>query len=152
LPLWGLACIERSIPRLAEARDALAMIHTLADDFAAEVAKLCATTVTPAQWSTFLDRHVPQQDTTGRPLNGRARTLALKKRTALERLYSHDDRVGPWAGTAHGVLQAVITYEHHEQTVRGATRAERNMLRTVTGDFGAVDRTAWKQLSHVLAS
>ena len=109
-------------------------------------------TVTPAQWGAFLDRHVPQQDTTGRPLNSRALTLALRKRAILDRLYSHDDRVAPWAGTAHGVIQAVNTYEHHEGTVRGATRAERNMLRTVTGDFRTTDRATWAQLSEVLAA
>ena len=42
----------------AAARDALAMVHTLADDFAAEVAALCATTITPTQWAAFLDAHV----------------------------------------------------------------------------------------------
>jgi hypothetical protein len=31
------------------------------------------------------------------------------------------------------------------------TRAERNMLRTVTGDFRALDRT-WKELSMMLAA
>lgn len=30
-------------------------------------------------------------------------------------------------GDRHGVLQAVNTYEHHEATVRGASRPERNM-------------------------
>ncbi len=33
------------------------------------------------------------------------------------------------------MLQAVNTYEHHDSGVSGATRAERNMLRTITGDF-----------------
>lgn len=143
---------RHSHARLAEARDALAMIGTLADEFAREVAQLCATTVTSTQWSTFLDHHVPQQDTTGQPLKGRTLTMALKKRAALERLYAHDDRVAPWAGTAHGVMQAVNTYEHHENTVRGATRAERNMLRTLTGDFAALDMNTWKELALVLAA
>ena len=44
------------------------------------------------------------------------------------------------------------TAEHHEGTIRGATRTERNMLRTVTGDFGVVDRQAWTQLSSVLST
>jgi hypothetical protein len=35
------------------------LVHTLADEFAAEVAQLCATTVTPTKWSRFLDLHVP---------------------------------------------------------------------------------------------
>src|SRR6478672_10630515 len=38
---------RHSHARLGEARDALAMIHSLADDFAREVAQLSATTVTP---------------------------------------------------------------------------------------------------------
>lgn len=143
---------RHSHARLAEARDALAMIHTLADDFAEEVAQLCATTVTPAQWGEFLNRHVPERDAGGMPLKGRALTLAQNKRAALERLYSRDDRVAPWAGTAHGVMQAINTYEHHEGTVRGATRAERNMLRTVTGDFGVLDRCTWKELALLLAT
>ncbi len=50
------------------------------------------------------------------------------------------------------MLQAVNTYEHHEGTVRGADRAERNMLRTVTGDFGKLDRQALEQLYATLAA
>ena len=137
--------------RLAPAREALMLVHTLADEFAAEVAQLCATKVTPAQWSRFLDVQVPRVDAHGQPLNGRALTLADKKRDTLQRLYSYDERVAPWAGTAHGVLQAVNTYEHHEAVVRGASRAERNMLRTIGGDFAQLDRATWTALSAVLA-
>jgi hypothetical protein len=126
------------------------MVCTIADDFAAEVAQLCAIEVTPSQWSQFLDTHVPRVDPTGLPLEGRSLTLADNKRDALQRLYAHDSRVAPWAGTAHGVLQAVNTFEHHEGTVRGASRADRNMLRAVTGDFGKVDRTTWASLKDVL--
>ena len=124
--------------KLADARAALAMVHTLADDFAAEVAALCAIEVSPPQWQAFLDAEVPRVDTTtGQPLTGRARTLAEHKRDALNRLYRHDQRVTPWAGTAQGVLKAVNTYEHHESTVRGATRPERNMLRAVPATSAA---------------
>ena len=141
-----------STARLGEAREALAIIHTLAEEFAAEVAQLCATPVTPAQWQQFLDVAVPRTDTHGQPLTGRSLTMADTKRGALERLYAHDVRVAPWAGTAHGVLQAVNTYEHHEGTVRGATRAERNMLRTISGDFGQLDRTTLATLDRVLTA
>jgi len=48
--------------QLAPARQSLAMVHTLAADFAAEVAALCAIPVNPAQWRGFLDRHVPRTD------------------------------------------------------------------------------------------
>ena len=138
--------------RLHHARDALAMVHTLADDFAHEVAQLCATTVTDAQWARFLDAHVPRHGADGEPLRARALTAADRKRDVLQRLYRHDDRVAPWAGTAHGVVAAVNTYEHHESRVRGAQRPERNMLRTVSGDFGKLDRTTVHTLHRVLAT
>ncbi|MGO4341520.1 DUF932 domain-containing protein [Pedococcus sp. 2YAF34] len=141
---------RHSHARLGEARQALAMVHTLADDFSREVAQLCATPVAPADWSSLLDLIVPRSDSAGDPLTGRALTLAENKRTTLERLYAYDERVAPWAGTAHGALQAVNTYEHHEGIVRGTSRAERNMLRTITGDFRDLDRDTWRQLSRVL--
>jgi hypothetical protein len=59
--------------------------------------------------------------------------------------------VSPWAGTAHGVIQAVNTYEHHEAIVRGAPRPERNMLRTITGDFGRLDQNTLSTLTKLLA-
>lgn len=140
-----------SMARLSDARDALAMVHTLAHDFAEEVRQLCATPVQDASWRRFLDAYVPCTDERGLQLSGKALTIADKKRDALERLYASDQRVTPWAGTAHGVIQAVNTYEHHEGTIRGATRAERNMIRTITGDFGRTDRAALAVLEKVLA-
>ena len=77
--------------------------------------------------------------------------MADTKHDGLQKLYAYDARVAPWAGTAHGVLQAVNTFEHHEGIVRGSTRAERNMLRTINGDFAALDRSSWDTLSTVLA-
>lgn len=83
-------------------------------------------------------------------LKGRALTMADRKRDVLQRLYRHDQCVAPWAGTAHGVFQAVNTYEHHEASVQGADRAERNMLKTVTGDCGNFDRSTYSTLQTVL--
>ncbi len=112
---------RNSHAQLGPARQALAMVHTLADDFAAqEVAKLCRVEVTPSQWKAFLDAHIPRvHTTTGLPLAGRSQTMADTKRDGLTTLYRADPRVSPWTGTAHGVLQAVNTYEHHEGVVRG---------------------------------
>jgi hypothetical protein len=47
------------VARFAEAREALAMIHTLADDFTAEVQTLARMTVTDRQWEQFVDAHIP---------------------------------------------------------------------------------------------
>lgn len=61
------------------------------------------------------------------------------------------EAVAPWAGTAHGVVQAVNTFEHHESGIRGTTRPERNLLKTITGDFGKLDRNTLSTLNKVLA-
>lgn len=137
--------------RLADARAALQMIHTLADEFAAEIAQLCATPVSDLQFRQFLNFAVPTTDDKGAALTGRALTTAQNKRATINKLYRYDSRCAPWIGTAHGVIQAINTYEHHENTVRGVTRADRNMLRTLTGEFGTLDRTTWTQLNQVLA-
>lgn len=136
--------------KLAEARDALAMVHTMADDFAAEVAHLIRTDVTEKTWRAFLHAHVPLTDPTGTPLTGRSLTIARNKHEALDNLYRWDHRAAPWAGTALGVLQAVNTYEHHQSVVRGASRPERNMLRAVTGDFEHLDQNTYATLTKVL--
>ena len=138
-------------PGMWPARAALALVHTLADEFAAEVKELCALTVSDRQWAAFLDVQVRVLDHQQQPLTGRSLTTAHKKRSRLENLYLHDNRVSPWAGTAFGALQAVNTYEHHDSAVRGADRADRNMLRAVTGEFARLDRDSWASLSTVLA-
>jgi len=86
---------RHSRTQLAPARQALALVHSLADEFAAEVAQLCAITVTPGQWQRFLDVQVPRMDATGQPLTGRALTLAGTKRDTLAGLYRTDPRVAP---------------------------------------------------------
>lgn len=138
--------------KIGEARDALAIVHTLAEDFANEITQLTQTTVTDQQWATFLDTTIPTTGADGSRVTGRAHTLADSKRARLESLYRHDQRVTPWAGTALGVLQAVNTYEHHHATIRGTQRPERNMLRTITGDFTQIDQHTRTTLNQVLAT
>ncbi|MCF2531177.1 DUF932 domain-containing protein [Yinghuangia soli] len=136
---------RHSMLRLDEARDALNIVYEIADDFAAEVRRLCEITVTDKQWAGFLDAHaeLPEQP-------GRSRSMAERKRETLAQLWNHDMRVAPWRGTAYGVVQAVNTYVHHEQTVRGAERAERNMLRAVTGGVEELDLATLTTLDKVL--
>ncbi|MDQ3678189.1 MAG: DUF932 domain-containing protein, partial [Actinomycetota bacterium] len=129
--------------KLADAREALAMVHTIADDFAAEVSRLTAVRVSDGDWAHFLDDIAPVPGD-----EGRARTIALTKRERLTRLWNHDMRVAPWRGTAWGAVQAVNTYTHHEGVVRGMGRAERNMLRAVEGGIDTLDRNS---AEHILA-
>ena len=76
----------------------------------------------------------------------RYRTCGIETGSTATTTGSH-----PGPGTAHGVIQAVNTYEHHEGIVRGASRADCNMMRTVTGDFGKIDRTTIQLLEQALA-
>lgn len=138
--------------RIQEARDALVMIHTVADDFAAEVEALCKIDVSDKAWSAFLNAHAPVADEKGAAKEGRSLTLALNERDALTALWNRDPRVSPWKGTAFGVLQAVNTHTHHGGTVRNMSRPERNMMRAVTGGIDMLDAGTVKTLTRVLAT
>jgi phage/plasmid-like protein (TIGR03299 family) len=145
--------------KLGMAQEALAMIHTLAEDFAEQIGALAATEVTDKQWSTFLDAHVLPYEA-GKQLTwadlkekgGRSLTMATNKRDGLASMYRNDLRVAPWAGTALGVIQAVNTFVHHEGIVRGTSRQERNMLSTVEGKFDTLDQDTFATLTKVLAN
>lgn len=131
--------------KLQTARDALNIIHTLADDFSAQVESLCAQTVSDTEWRKFVDALAPLPEA-----EGRGRTMADNKRIMLNRLWNQDERVSPWKNTAFGVLQAVNTFEHHHAQVRRAERVERNMLRAIKGDFDTVDANTLKVLAGVM--
>ena len=140
---------RNSAVRLADARAAVGIVENLAEDYAAEVKALCEQTVTDRQWYAFLDSYVPMVKD-GKPLDGRSRTMAENKRDSLARLYRHDARVAPWAGTAWGVRQAVNTHGQHEGIVRGASRAERNMINTINGTVEDTDNEAMSVLNRIL--
>jgi len=136
--------------KLGDARDALGIIHSISEDFAREVAELSATRVSDAEWRKFLDAIAPLEKD-GEAVKGRSLTMAENKRDDLMRLWNHDERVAPWRGTAYGVVAAMNTYTHHVGIVRGADRAERNMLRAVTGGVDKLDGDTVDTLMAVLA-
>lgn len=141
---------KNSSLKLQDARDALALVHTIGEEFAAEVEVLCATTVTNAQWAKFLDELSPLKDEKDEPKTGRALTLATKKRDELDRLWNHDERVKPWKNSAHGAIQAVNTWAHHVQSIKGEDRSGRNMQMAAHGKFDALDNETIKTLGKVL--
>ncbi len=110
------------------ARDALGLIHSAADDFAAEVAELTSKELTEKAFEEIVAELTKVEDETKK----RSVTMAANKRDKLMALRT-DDRVAPWWGTAFGGVQLLNTYRQHMQTVKGASRPERNMLNTVLG-------------------
>jgi len=142
----------KSLGRITKVRDALGLAYTVADDFNAQLQAMLDTEVSDRQWKAFLDVEASMSDDTGKPKVGRARTIAWNKREALQRLWAHDERVSPWAGTLFGVVQAVNTYEHHVMTTKGDDgRVARNMARMVTGEWDKVDQRTATQALKVLA-
>lgn len=139
--------------RLTDVRDALEIVHTMADDFSAQVEELTNTTVTDAQWATFLEELAPRCDEKGDLKTGRGLTIATNKQASLQNLWNEDERVKPWKGTAFGVAQAVNTFEHHMTMLSKSNveRGERNMLRAVSGETGKIDRNALSILGKILA-
>lgn len=138
--------------KLADARAALDIVHTIADDFAAQVAQLANVTVSDGDFARFLDSLVPLVDDKGAPKTGRSETMARNKRDKLVEMYENDNRVAPWRGTGWGVVQLVNTFEHHGANVKGMSRADRNMLRAVKGEVDKIDADAIDRLHAVLAA
>jgi len=130
------------------ARDALGIIEEIGAEFSADIEMLTNWTVTDAEWAKFLDE-VCKFDAEAKTT--RSATIAQNKRDDLNNLWENDLRVKPWAGTAFGVVQATNTYAHHIQTVRGANRAERNMLNSITGATEKADAETLRVLELVTA-
>lgn len=137
--------------QLQAARDALNVITATAQDFTATLATLCATDVPETAWRAFLQDYVPLSEPDGTRKTGRSLTSAISKQDALRRLWTHDARVTPWQHTAFGVIQAVNTWSHHEQTARGMSREDRNMLNAITGVTGRETTTVSQSLTRALA-
>lgn len=127
--------------KITSAREALAIVHTMADDFSAEVAHLCSWKVSESAFDRMLDLVIPLPEEKGRSM-----TIAENKRTEIIRLYRSDDRSAPWNGSAFGVLQAFNTWNHHYASVKkGVPRILRNMENVVTDKMATAD-------SSILAS
>jgi len=145
---------SNSLGRIADVREALAIVHSTADDFAAEVAQLTQQAVSPLQFKQVIDLVFPVSD----PESKRAVTNAQNKIDQVTHLYHFDPRCQDWTGTAFGVLQTLNTWRHHEQgglsgstsAEKRAARAERNAYRAITGETQTADANVVAILDRVL--
>ena len=136
---------SNSEAQLQDARDALQIVHQQADEFSAQVAELCAQTVTDAEFDKFLEALWPTEGKDGRGL-----TMAEDKHDVLRHLWNEDERVEPWKGTAFGAIQAHNTAVQHEFNVRGS-REGRNLIKRMYRDDERSDLHALQVLEAVLA-
>jgi phage/plasmid-like protein (TIGR03299 family) len=146
-----------SITRVAEAREALGIIYSAAEDFQTELTVLCNTTVTDAQWQKVLDAMFPypRDEATGKVVeSGRSFTMAANKRESVDQLYRYDVRCQPWTGTKFGVVQAFNTWKTHKATARntyGGGRPERIMANVIGGQGASFDALVSDAVDKVLA-
>lgn len=148
---------RKSAGRLAEVRDALGLVYTAGEDFAASVEELVNVEISEKDFSAWMDEiagPVPAD-------KGASRTMNLSKRQDYAELRS-DPKVKPWDGTAFGLIQLDNTFRTWSRTVKGADggRIERNMVNTVTGvgdredaaAMAAIDKILAKRSTHALAA
>lgn len=122
--------------KVVKIREAMGMVHKVADAFSEEAHRLCSTQFTDVQFERLVDQFAPNP---GPDASKRALTLAENKRDAFWNMWRQDERVAPWNGTAWGAYQAVNTYGQHVATVQNTERAERNMLNSLNGKIDAAD-------------
>ncbi|WP_280184356.1 MULTISPECIES: DUF932 domain-containing protein [Nocardia] len=135
--------------KLEDARQALGILVESADQFAADIATLCATTITEPQFDRFLDEVYPVRKDVGPTGQSNDRVA----RDLLRSIYTADPRVAPWQGTAFGALQLMSTYRHHFSGIAAdRDRGERNMLHAIGGETRREDRKVLQAIQKVLVS
>jgi len=143
--------------RIASAREALAVVHSASDDFAAEVAKLSSIKVNAKTFGKFLDTFSPVPE--GDDASKRAVTMAEARRERLTEMWKSDPRVAPWGGggrntgSAWGVVQLVNTFDQHETSVKRGemSDADKAGVRWERSILSAVDGTLDKRTDEVAA-
>lgn len=157
---WGMAMAEKgqtykirhsrySNLKLADAREALAILHTTASELEEEFAALCRIDVTDRQFSDIIGTLTDPPK--GKEPSKMGTTLKEKKMGELSQLWNNDNRVSPWKNTGYGVIQAVNTWEHHIKGTRGGTSlAERNMLSAIDGSIEKHDANVYATMMAVL--
>jgi len=134
-----------STVKINDAREALGLVFKMADDFKAEVAKLCSQKVSKAKYENLLDALIPVPED-----EGRGKTVAENKRAEITALYFADDRAAPWNGTAYGVLAAFNTWNTHNASVRkGVSRFMRNTENVLTGKMEKADNLVLSTLASL---
>lgn len=133
--------------RIQDIRDALGIIHSMADEVSLEIERLSSLTVTQSEWDAIVDRLIPVG--TEGETRPQAISRSQNKQEAIRHLYKHDPRVAPWMGTGLGVLQAFNTYQHHFSG-KDDSRVERNALNALNGKTDEFDRQVLRIMNDVV--
>jgi phage/plasmid-like protein (TIGR03299 family) len=139
---------SNSLARIGEVRRSLALeVEAAGDEFDRMVQELTAQYVSDQKFSEVVKSYTGVD----KAPEGRSKTIAENKETALLDLWKKDERVAPWKNSAWGVLAAFNTADHHIFAQKGnvAKRAERNALRSLNGDREQFDGNVLRLLASV---
>jgi phage/plasmid-like protein (TIGR03299 family) len=133
--------------RIQDIRDALGIIHTMADEVSLEIERLSSLTVTQSEWDAIVERLVPVS--IGDDARPQAVSRAQNKQELIRHLYKNDPRCAPWVGTGLGVLQAFNTWTHH-YSGKDESRVERNAMNALNGKTDEFDRQVLRIMNDVV--
>ena len=133
--------------RIQDIRDALGIIHTMADEVSLEIERLSSLTVTQSEWDAIVERLVPVS--IGDDARPQAVSRAQNKQELIRHLYKNDPRCAPWVGTQLGVLQAFNTWTHH-YSGKDDSRVERNAMNALNGKTDEFDRQVLRIMNDVV--
>jgi phage/plasmid-like protein (TIGR03299 family) len=132
--------------KVMEARQALGIIFKAGEAFEKAVAELVAWKVTDDEFQKIIADVHPVAPDAGKA----GQTIAGRRRDQLSTMWTADERVAPWRGTALGVVQAFNTYAHHAGTIRNVGhRAERNMANLLLGGVAKQDAKVLRSTAKV---
>jgi phage/plasmid-like protein (TIGR03299 family) len=153
--IYKLRHTLNSTVQFGQAREALGLLFTEAEQFATDVRELIDTEVTNAQFAAMIRQLDPQP--TGADVTPTAATRWETRWDSLMRLWNEDERVAPYRGTAWGAVQAFSTHRQWERPFRAngadgrTTRLGRNMTDYLSGRLGEDDARAMEVVRHVAA-
>ena len=125
--------------RIAEVLD---ILHHVEASISEQVDRLTDQRVSDAQWSAIVADLVGYDPDAE---EGRGKTRAENAMGDMTGFWNGDVRLGEYAGTAWGALQAVNTYYNHGRVLRNmeeTSRFERNYESLLSGDTGKHDAKA----------
>lgn len=127
--------------KIQSARDALNVMLGIEDEFQHQVEEMLNTEISDKRFEAIVTEFLGGEPKRDEGESTRGASIFDRKFEDITSLWRNDIRVAQWRGTGLGAMQAFSTYQQHVADVRGATRAERNADRLLSGAGDRFDAT-----------
>lgn len=152
LSSFGFKHSRNSLGHVQQAREALGLqLSQAGETIATGIESLVKVDVNGNEFNQWLDATESLVDDKGERKTGRALTMVTNRRDEKIRLWTKDEKVAPWAGTAFGILQLDNTYRTWNATVKNVDggRFERNLSNNAFGITAKADVEALDILANI---